>query len=401
MGRYRYVAIDHRGQRLAGMAEADNLDMLEDRLQQRRLTMIRGKPVEERMRISWRRKIARRELINFCFQMEQMVNAGVTLLDGLKDHAETLEPCYFQDVVAAVADKIETGQTFSEALGDFPEAFSELYVNLIRAGEHSGELGKVLAHLTESLKWQDELLAGTRKALRYPTFVAVVVLGTVFFLMTYVVPQIAAFILSMEGTLPWHTRLLIATSALFVKAWYVLLGVPLMVFGLGRIIVASSHGARYRFDRFKLRVWLIGPVLEKIIMARFAHYFSLLFGAGMPVLDCVAMCEGVVGNAYVSRALHAARTDVANGEAVSQALEDTGLFPRLVVRLLKVGEQTGDLGAALQNVNYFYRRDVDEAVGRMQEMIEPALNILIGLVMGWVMLSVLGPVYDMIGKIKF
>lgn len=401
MARFRYTAIDHRGQRLAGMAEADNLDMLESRLQQRRLTMIRAKPVKPRKHLSWRRRIARRELINFCFQMEQMINAGVSLLDGLRDYADTLEPCHFQDVVAGLADKIESGQTFSEALRDFPEAFSGLYVNLVMAGEQSGELGKVLAHLTESLKWQDELVAQTKKALRYPAFVAVVVLGAVTFLMMYVVPQITAFIVSMEGQLPWHTKLLIATSDVFVNAWYWLLAVPLLALVAGRMLLAASDQARYRFDALKLRLWLIGPVLEKIMMARFAHYFSLLFNAGMPVLECVSMCEGVVGNAYVGRALRQARANIASGEKVSLALEETGLFPRLVIRLLKVGEQTGDLGAALANVNYFYRRDVDEAVTKMQEMIEPTLNILIGLVIGWVMLSVLGPVYDMIGKLKF
>ncbi len=401
MARFRYVAIDDHGQRLVGMAEADNLDMLESRLQTRSLTMIRAKPVHQRRRLTLRRKITRRELINFCFQMEQMIHAGVGLLEGLRDYADAQDPCHFRDVVSGIADKIESGQTFSGSLQDFPEVFSPLHVSLVEAGERSGELGQVLAHLTESLKWQDELISQTKKALRYPAFVAVVVLVAVTFLMMYVVPQITTFIVSMEGELPWHTRLLIAVSHGFVNYWYLIFGIPVAVFVFGRLLIHHHAKARYWFDGFKLRLWVIGPVLEKIMLARFAHYFALLYNAGMPVLDCIAMCEGVVGNAYVKKALAKAREDVANGQSISQSLEDTGLFPSLVLRLIKMGERTGDLGQALDNVNYFYRRDVDEAVAKMQEMIEPALNILIGLIIGWVMLSVLGPVYDMIGKMKF
>ncbi len=401
MAWYKYTAIDPDGQRLRGVAEADNIDMLDARLHQRRLTLVRARVQSRRVAISLHRNVGRRELIQFCFQMEQMLNAGVGLLEALQDFYEFLEPGRLRDVVANVAERIEAGETFSQSLAAFPRVFPELFVNLVRAGEQSGELGRVLAHLTESLKWQDEMISRTKKALGYPLFVSLVVMVVVTFMLIYVVPQITGFILSMGGELPWHTRLLIAVSDGMVVWWPWLFGLPVLMAILGRITLRRSISAREWFDGFKLRLWIVGPVLQKIVMARFAHYFSLLFHAGLPVLDCIDLCVGVVGNANVARCLEQAKVRITQGETVSDALADTGLFPRLVVRLLKVGERTGDLGSALGNVNYFYRRDVDEAIGRMQAMIEPTLNVIIGVIMGWVMMSVLGPVYDMIGKVQF
>ncbi len=402
MARYRYVAIDGEGRRQTGLAEADNEDMLEANLARREMTLIRARAVGERRSLSLgRTRVPRRELIYFCFQMEQMVNAGIGILDALRDYADTLPPGALRDVISGVAEQIEAGSEFSEALAGHPAVFSTLFVDLIRAGERSGELGPVLKHLTESLKWQDEMIARTRKALTYPLFSAVIVLGAVTFMLVYVVPQVTGFILSMEGEIPWHTRLLIAVSHGLVAYWPWLLGTPVAILIVLKLAVTYSETTRLRFDAFKLRIPVIGPVLEKIIMARFAHYFALLFQAGLPVLECFELCRGVVGNAYVARALERARRDIARGEAVSEALEATGLFPRLVLRLLKIGERTGDLGQALANINYFYRRDVDEAIERMQGMIEPTLNLVIGLIMGWVMLSVMGPIYDLISQLDF
>jgi len=401
MATFRYTAIAVEGRRLTGLAEADNIDMLDARLSQRQLTLIRARPQGERSGFTFGRHVGRRELIHFCFQMEQMINAGVGLLEGLQDYADSLEPGRMRDVVSTLAEKIEAGTTFSESLAGFPEVFPELFVNLVRAGEQSGELGQVLRHLTESLKWQDEMISRTKKALGYPLFVSLVVMGVVTFMMVYVVPQITEFIVSMGGELPWHTRLLIAVSRMMVNWWPWLFGAPVVATVVWRMVLQRSESARLWFDACKLRVWVIGPVLEKIVMSRFAHYFSLLFQAGLPVLECIELCTGVVGNAHVARTLGQARERITHGEAVSEALAESGLFPKLVIRLLRVGERTGDLGNALGNVNYFYKRDVDDAIGRMQAMIEPTLNIIIGAIMGWVMVSVLGPVYDMISKVRF
>ena len=401
MACYRYTAVDAEGRRLKGCADADNIDMLDARLSQRRLTLIRAWPQRKKSGFSLNRKVGRRELIHFCFQMEQMISAGVGLLEALQDFAETLDSGRLRDVVTNVAEKIEAGATFSEALTDFPDVFPQLFVNLIRAGEQSGELGQVLGHLTESLKWQDEMISRTKKALAYPLFVSVVVLAVVTFMMIYVVPQITGFIVSMGGELPWHTRLLITVSQLMTDWWPWLFGGPAVAILVWGMILKRNRQVRLWFDGIKLRVWVVGPVLQKIVMARFTHYFSLLFQAGLPVLECIDLCVGVVGNAFIARALEDARDRIVQGETVSEALADSGLFPRLVIRLLKVGERTGDLGNALSNVNYFYKRDVDDAIGRMQAMIEPTLNIVIGAIMGWVMMSVLSPVYDMISRVQF
>lgn len=346
------------------------------------------------------RKVRRVDLINFCFHMEQLLESGVPLLEGLSDLRDSLEHPRFQEIIANLIDEIEGGKTLSAAMSEHPVVFDTLFINLVIAGETTGQLGDVFASLTKTLKWQDELASTTKKLLLFPTFVGAIVLAVTFFLMVYLVPQLVGFIKDMGGKLPLHTRALIATSNFCVHYWYALLIVPMVLFFGIRSLAANSTRVRYLLDSWKLKIWLLGPVLKKILLSRFANFFSMMYAAGIPILNCLEISEGIVGNVLIKEALQEVGTDIKAGTGIAASFANSGLFPPLVVRMLRVGETTGALDHALLNVSYFYDRDIQDAIAKVQAMIEPAMTVILGSVLGWVMLSVLGPIYDTISKIK-
>jgi type IV pilus assembly protein PilC len=286
-------------------------------------------------------------------------------------------------------------------MAQHPDAFDKIFVSLTHAGEESGRLPEVFAHITDSLKWQDEMASHTKTILMYPAFVGAIVLGITFFLMIYLVPQLVSFIKSMGQEIPVQTRMLLATSWFFVNYWYVIIALP-VVLPLGiKLLINSSEEMRFKFDRLKLDMWVTGPILRKIILARFANTFAMMYGSGISILDCITNSRDVVNNLAVAKSLNEVTQEIESGKNLTQSFQNTGMFPPLVIRMLKVGEATGSLDKALLNVSYFYDRDVRESIKKVQVMIEPTMTIILGTLLGWVMLSVLSPIYDIIGKVKF
>lgn len=399
MALYTYKAMTSAGRMVFGRLEAINLIDLEMRLKRMELDFVNGEPVKEGGFLAGG-KVTRRELINFCFHLEQLERAGVPLIESLTDLRDTLENPRFREVVAGMIESIEGGKTLSQAMAEHPRVFDEVMVSLIRAGEDTGALPEVLANLLESLKWQDELAAHTKKLVMYPAFLGTVVVAITLFMMIYLVPKMAGFIKTMGQQLPGHTRFLIATSEFFVSYWYLVVGVPILAGIAVTALVKTNEAARYRFDDIKLRIPYIGAILRKIILSRFASVFAMMYASGITILDSIKATEDVVGNLVIKEGLERAGALIGDGQNVTVAFQNVGLFPPLVLRMLRVGENTGALDTALINVSYFYNRDVRESIERVQAMIEPVMTVTIGLILGWIMMAVLGPIYDIITKMK-
>ncbi|MDA8258924.1 MAG: type II secretion system F family protein [Betaproteobacteria bacterium] len=399
MALYAYKAMNIQGRMVLGRLEAINLIDLEMRLKRMDLDFINGDPVKQGGMMN-RGRISRPELINFCFHLEQLARAGVSLIESLTDLRDTIENPRFREIIAGMIESIEGGKTLSQALDEHPQTFDEVMVSLIRAGEETGALPQVLNNLLESLKWQDELAAHTKKLIMYPAFLGTVVVATTLFMMIYLVPKMAGFIRNMGQEMPAQTKILIATSEFFVNYWYVVLGLPLILAALTAFLVKNSHAARYRFDGIKLRLPYVGDILRKIILSRFASVFAMMYSSGITILDSIKATEDVVGNLVIKEGLIKVGGLIAEGQNVTVAFQNAGIFPPLVLRMLRVGENTGALDAALTNVSYFYNRDVRESIEKVQSMIEPVMTVTIGLILGWIMMAVLGPIYDIITKMK-
>jgi type IV pilus assembly protein PilC len=401
MTAYRFRAIDAQGRIVRGETRADTEQELEGRLARAGLELVHAvEPRSYLPAVFQRKRLTPRELINVFLQLESLLRAGVPLLDALGDLRDSAPNHGVRQTAIELIDRISTGSSFSEALEAQSAVFDPLLIGLVRAGEVTGRLPEVLAEIVRSLKWQDEMRAKTRKALRYPTFVAVVILAVVTFLMVYLVPQLSQFLSDMGRALPLQTRMLIALSGIVVHDWPVLLAVPVLVYTLARLALRRSAALRLWRDDVLLRLPLAGDVIRKVALARFANTFALMFGAGIPVLDALDHCQGSVGNLAIGAGLARVRTLVAQGTPVSEAFAMLAVFPSFVVRMVKVGELTGQLDSSLRNVSYFFTRDVDEQLERLQSLIEPALTLVMGGILGWVMVAVLGPVYDSISKFQ-
>lgn len=399
MSLYAYRAINDLGKSIKGLQDAANLVDLEMRLKRSGLDLIDAKVDSGTVGLG-RGKVKRPDLITFFFNLEQLTRAGVPLLESLADLRDTMNTPHFREVIAGMVESIEGGKKLSLAMGEHPDAFDNVYVSLTKAGEESGRLPEVFEHITQSLKWQDEMASHTKTILLYPAFVGLIVLGITFFLMIYLVPQLVGFIKGMGQEIPMQTRILLATSDFFVNYWYVMIAVPIAVPLLTKLTISTSPAMQLKLDNFKLNVWLIGPILRKIILARFANTFAIMYGSGISILNCIDISREVVNNRAVAQSLSDVAQEIESGQNLTQSFQSTKMFPPLVIRMLKVGEATGSLDKALLNVSYFYDRDVKDSIKKVQVMIEPTMTIILGTLLGWVMLSVLSPIYDLIGKVK-
>lgn len=398
MPNFTYRAVDPLGNIVRGRLDAPNENALEAQLKQADQELLRC-AIEGTKWFARRRKVGRRDLIGFCFHLEQVSSSGLPILDALADLRDSIEHPAFREILASIAHSVEGGKTLSRALEEHPETFDEVFVSLIAAGEETGELAKVMKKLTAALKWQDELFAQAKSIVVYPAFVAVVVLSVLLFMMIYVVPQMVDFIREMGQELPLHTRALIGFSNFLVANWWWAVPAPPLILFLISWSAKRSEQMRYRVDNWKLKCWYTGPIVSKIILSRFANYFALLYGAGLDVLTSLRISEEIAGNAVIRRGLVRVSESITAGRSLSDGIGSTGLFPPLVVRMVSMGEATGRLDEALQSVSYFYDREVDESIERLKAMIEPAMTVVLGGIMAWVMLSVLGPIYDTISNI--
>ena len=398
---YKYKAIDASGKFISGSLDAGNVNDLELRLEKMEMDLVTFKQKEHGADLFGRNKIGRRDLINFSFYLEQLTRAGVPLLEGLADLRDGEENPTFRDIVTGVIEAIEGGNSFSQALGLYPKIFDNVFVSLIRVGERSGRMSEVLVDITETLKWQDELLSKAKKIMTYPAVIGSLVMSVIMFMMIFIVPDIMDAIVSLGGAIPLETKLLIAVSNFLINYWYIVIVTPFAIFFTLKYFYQTSSKARFRLDGIMLKIWILGPVNEKIKISRFTRYFALMFASGITVLDAIDMSKSVVSNAVLEDGIDRAWQQISEGSSISEAFKNIGIFPPLVVRMLRVGESSGQMDKSLNNVSYFFDRDINDSIEKMEPVMQTAMMASIGLIVMWLALSVLGPIYDTIATIEF
>ncbi len=398
MPSFHYRAVDTNGSVIEGSLEASSERAVETQLRQSGIELLRCAE-QGRSMIRRRKGVSRKELIGFCFHMEQMTRAGLPILEALADLRDSVDNERFAEVLGNLISAVEVGKTLSQSMAEYPDVFDDIFVNLIAVGEESGELSDVLLKLTESLKWQDELISKAKTVIMYPAFVGVVVLTVMLFMMLYVVPQMVDFIKEMGQTLPVHTRALIGFSGFLVNHWWWAVPLPFALLVSAKFYADRDDGFRYQVDKLKLKAWYVGPINQKIVLSRFASYFALCYSAGLDVLSSLRISEDIAGNVVIRAGIRSISDSIADGKTLSDSIDETEMFPPLVVRMVRMGESTGALDNALGKVSYFYDREVTESIDRLKAMIEPAMTVILGGIMAWIMLSVLGPIYETISKI--
>ncbi len=403
MPSFEYRAIDKTGRPARGGLDAVNEIDLELRLRRMGLDLINCKTVDRQTSstLAAGGAITKQDLVNFCFDMEQMVRSGIPIIDGLRDMRDTIDSPRFCEVLTIMTEDMEAGKVLSQCMASHEDVFDRVFINLIRAGEQSGQLPEVFKNLADTIRWQDELASQTKQLLMYPTLTLVVVLAVMMALLVFLVPQIAQLFKSMGMALPVQTRALLAVSEFAKDFWLPIVLAPILAIVALVLTVRRSDKAAYLWDYAKLRIPIIGPILQKIILSRFTNTFGLMYRSGITVLDAIRICEDVVGNRVVADGLNRAIQQVASGTGLTETFQNLGLFPPLVIRMMRVGESTGALDVALANVTYFYNRDVKDSVEKGMKMLGPALTLVLGGLIAFVIWAVLGPVYDILGKLKF
>lgn len=399
MPNYTYRGVNERGRKVVGQLAANNDVDLYQRLKVLNIELVEARVDTGRRRLTlFEPKIKNRDLIQVCLHLQQLQAAGVGLMESLADVRDSTEQRRLRDLLAEIHQDVSEGVSLSEAFGRRPKVFGTVFQSLIAAGEESGNLVESFVQLIKHLKWIDEINAKVRKATRYPTFMLVIILALFLFMMISVVPQVTNFLVSNGQELPFITTALIATSDFVQSFWWALVGVPIATVIILQALTRMSAEMAYRMDYVKLRLPMLGPVMRKISLSRFAHFFATMFQSGVPILMCLETAQKVVGNLVLASSLGTVRTAVQDGNPLSSGLKDTGEFPSLVVRMVKIGEDSGNLGDTLENVTEFYDRDVNETVDAMVALIEPSLTVFAGIMMGWIVAAVIGPIYSSLSK---
>ena len=399
MAQFTYSALNERGRKIRGTMVAENEIDLETRLKEVGLDLINYK--EQTRKASKKAKIKIKEMIILCLHLEQLSRAGVPVHEAIADVRDSADSTKMRDIMTDILEKVKTGSSFSEALANYPRVFNEIFVGLVAAGEKNGNLTESFVNMANHMKWTGDLRRKVKKAITYPIVLLVVMSGVIAILMVAVVPKLLKFITEQGFGIPWHTRALIYVSEAFQDHWYLIFGIPVGLIILVMTLYRTSEAFAYKMDAFFLKLPVIGPTMKKIDLARFTHFFSVMFRSGINIPEALMAGRNVVKNRVIKESVEVVHRSIVEGNNLTSSLRISNQFPTLVIRMFKVGEDSGNMGDAMSNIKFFYDREVNDSVDSLVGMIQPTLTLVMGLLIFWVIAAVFGPLYQSFAQMKF
>ncbi len=341
------------------------------------------------------KKIPLKERIILTEQLSVMLNAGITLIQALRGLAEECTNKTEKAMLEQVIADVESGIQFSAALEKYPLIFSRIFCQMVKSAEKTGNLADILSKLTIQQQKEYELKGKVRGALMYPAVVMVLLIAVILVVITFILPKLTGLFLSSGTALPLSTRILLGLSSFLGSYWYlVLLGLIGFVFAAKQVI--KTPKGRWALDSFIIKVPVLGSFFKKSYMARFTQSFASLAEAGIPVLDAFVILRGVIGNVVYEREVDMIAKDVENGVKVSTAIRKSKYFPAMIGQLVSVGEQSGDLGGVFAVLGEFFEKEVDGMAKNLSTLLEPVIMIIMGVVIGFILISVLQPIYGLV-----
>jgi type IV pilus assembly protein PilC len=399
MPSYRYSAMNELGRTITGVVVAENDVDLEDRLKQIGLELVNYRELAEK-KGSAAGKVKINDMIIMCLHLEQLGRAGVPLLEAIADVRDTTDSGVLKNIMTGIHGYIKNGEILSKALGHYPRVFNDVFIGLIAAGEQTGNFSSAFLHIADHLKWTSDLRRKVKKATRYPVALLLLMSGVITVLMTAVVPKLIEFMLAQGFDIPIHTRALIAVSHAFADYWYLIFGIPVTLVVTLITLYRVSEGFAYKVDALILKLPVFGNVSRKLNMARFTHFFAVLFNSGIDILESLQAAKNVVGNRILRESIDLMTRSVSDGMSLTASMRMSNQFPNLVVRMFKIGEDSGNMTEALENINFFYDREVNDAVDGVVGMVQPTLTVVMGLLIFWVIAAVFGPLYQSFSKMN-
>jgi len=401
---YEYVALDSGGRRQKGIVDAGSIAAARQKLRDSEVfpvattetagrkgeeTGIRGGPIH------LFRKVGLRELALMTRQLATLIGAGLPLVPSLSALVTQIRHPLLKKTLARIKDEVNEGMSLTQSMSHYPEVFPPFYINMVQAGEASGTMDLVLDRLADFNEGQQALRTKIRSSLAYPFFMFFIGSGVLFFLVTFVVPNITNIFSEMNQTLPGITVFLIVVSG-FLKAfwWVIALMTVAAVVGL-RYAVQKTEQGRYQWDMFKLRVPLLGGLNRKIAVARFSRTLGTLLQSSVPLLTALEIAKNVVNNKILAEQISLAAKAVEEGQGLSSPLSKNGFFPPIAVEMMTVGEQSGNMEAMLFRIADAYEKEVEANVLLVTSLLEPAMILVMGAVVGFIVVSILLPIFEM------
>lgn len=402
---FKYSARTQEGGAVEGEVNAENRENVARKLREQDLIVISVEKIEEDSKglldrdidlskiAFWEKGFNTAQLAHFSKQFSVLIAAGIPLVQALKIMREQIEGQEVKEMLDELRSTVEAGSSFSEALENHPEYFPELFVHLVKAGETGGVLDEVLEELAEYYKRRDRINKEVKGALYYPAAIIVVAIIAVIILITFVLPTITEMLVDLGGELPLITRALIGTSEFLQSYWWLILGgLTLVIFAM-RYLFQTPRGKRAK-DRMILKIPVIGDLIKKIIISRFANTLALLLDSGVNIVNALPVIENVVGNVVISEVLTDARASIREGANLSQSLKGSEYFPPIVIQMIQVGEETGNMDEMLNRLSEYYDVEVENAIEGGISLIEPAIIVVMAVVVGGIILSVILPLFD-------
>lgn len=395
---FEYEVKTQKGEKIDGTLEAENESMLASNLRKKGYYILNIKRKREGFDLSnislFEKKVKLNDLAIFARQFSAMINSGISIIDALDILRDQIDHPKLQETIIAVTEDIETGSDLSESLGKHPDVFPELFVQMVKAGETGGIIGDVLDKIANHYEKQDELQGKIKSALYYPVTIMIIAILVVLFLLTNVVPTFVSMFSDLGAELPLPTRILIGMSS-FLQSYWWLVGLTLIALYFAFRNYRKTPEGKLRIDRMILKIPKVGTMMQKIYLSRFSSTLAVLLSSGVDLLASLTIVEQVVGNKLYQKALTEARIKVREGSTLSAPLEKREEFPKLLVHMIKVGEETGGMSSMLQKVATFYDREVDRSVEGVVSIIEPVIIVFLAVVVGFVVISIVMPMFDM------
>jgi len=406
---YEYKALNSKGKSVSGIIDTESSITARQKLRSSQIFPIEIKEIyatkkesDKKGSISISRpfaKVKQSEITMMTRQLSTLVGAGFPLVSAISTLIPQTKSNIFQKTLSQIKDSIEEGSSFAVALSLYPETFSQIYINMVRAGESSGTLEIVLERLADITENQQALTNKIKSMLAYPAIMTVIGSGVLFFLLAYIVPKITTIFEDVNRVLPAPTRFLISTGDILKSFWWLILILIVAVIFCFRAVRKTERG-RYIIDRFILSLPIAGELVKKLAVARFARTLGSLLENGVTLLSSLEIVKNIVGNVLIAEVVEKAAGDVEKGQALGKAIESSNIFPNLSVQMILVGEQSGELETMLNKVADVFENEVESTVIAMTSWLEPVIILIMGVVVAFIVLSIVLPIMEMNRLIK-
>ncbi|AUH71965.1 type II secretion system F family protein [Legionella sainthelensi] len=407
MPEYYFKARDQQGRALSGQRSALSAEDLANQLLSEGLipldisvSQIKKSITRSVPRTKWFvPRVTLGDLHIFCHQMYSLIHAGIPIASAITRLAETSRNKTLADTLQKIAVILNKGSSLNVAMGQFPNIFSDFFLNLIVIGENTGNLDNIFLHLAEYLEMEVDITKKVKSALRYPIMVVGAIIIALLIINVFVIPAFAKLYANMHGILPLPTRILLATSNFIIHYWYLLLGIILLIVLVIRAYIHSPTGS-IQWGKLQLKIPIIGWLIHRILLTRFARLLSLVLRAGITAVEGIQMVGASTNNVYMSQQIKGVTDLIAKGNTISAAIDKTHLFPPLIIQMIVLGEESGTIDHLLDEVAEYYQREVDYDIARLSDAIEPILLVIIG---GMVLVLALGvflPTWNLASLVK-